>query len=203
MEEDCIYHIYNRANGNENLFRESKNYHFFLNKFIHHIQPVAETYAYCLLANHFHAMVRVKTRLEVNGIDFQKYETFGKFVSKQFANCFSAYTQSYNKVYKRTGSLFQPNMKRKSVDSDTYFTRLILYIHNNPVKHGFVKNAWDWPYSSIHHFIDEPAKDSKLLADCSKKLLETSKDKVISWFGNVDEFERAHAEIREVRSVFD
>jgi putative transposase len=27
------------------------------------------------------------------------------------------------------------------------------YIHNNPVKHGYVQNATDWPYSSIHRFI--------------------------------------------------
>jgi putative transposase len=28
----------------------------------------------------------------------------------------------------------------------------IEYIHNNPIKHGYVSNAQDWPYSTIHKF---------------------------------------------------
>lgn len=27
------------------------------------------------------------------------------------------------------------------------------YIHNNPVKHGYVLTSEDWPYSSIHRSI--------------------------------------------------
>ena len=31
------------------------------------------------------------------------------------------------------------------------------YIHHNPVKHGYVKKAKDWPYSSIHQDIKRGA----------------------------------------------
>jgi len=39
--------------------------------------------------------------------------------------------------------------------------RHIDYIHINPVKHGHVRRAVDWPYSSIHRFI----RDGRLSAD--------------------------------------
>lgn len=54
------YHIFNRAIGSEQLFREDENYRFFLQKYKQHILPVADTFAYCLLPNHFHCLVSIK-----------------------------------------------------------------------------------------------------------------------------------------------
>ena len=54
------YHIYNRGNNGETLFREQRNYPYFLKLYTKYIEPVAETYAYCLLKNHFHFLVRIK-----------------------------------------------------------------------------------------------------------------------------------------------
>ena len=48
------YHIYNRGNNRENLFAEQRNYPYFLKLYAKHILPVAKTFAYCLLPNHFH-----------------------------------------------------------------------------------------------------------------------------------------------------
>ncbi len=55
------YHIFNRGNNRETLFREERNYPYFLSLFVKHIDPVVDTYAYCLMPNHFHLLVRVKT----------------------------------------------------------------------------------------------------------------------------------------------
>ncbi len=62
MLPSTTYHIYNHANGGDNLFREEENYHYFLRKWKQHIHPVADTLAYCLMPNHFHFMVTVKVR---------------------------------------------------------------------------------------------------------------------------------------------
>ena len=59
------YHLYNHANGKENLFVEEKNYHFFLNKLSEHILPVCKIYAYCLMPNHFHLLIQVRTAEEL------------------------------------------------------------------------------------------------------------------------------------------
>ena len=108
---DTYYHIYNHANGDENLFREKKNYHFFLKKYHQHIDPIAETIAWCLMPNHFHLLVKIKSEEEMKNSTFSKFETLEKlirlekledknnFISKQFSNFFSSYTQSFNKIY--------------------------------------------------------------------------------------------------------
>ena len=51
------YHVYNRGNNRENLFREQRNYVYFFDLYAKHIELVAETYAYCLMRNHFHLLV--------------------------------------------------------------------------------------------------------------------------------------------------
>ncbi|MDM8520344.1 hypothetical protein QUF64_09880 [Anaerolineales bacterium HSG6] len=64
LQYGCYYHIYNRGNNRENLFVERRNYPYFLKLYAHHIQPIAETYAYCLLPNHFHFAIRTYTEAE-------------------------------------------------------------------------------------------------------------------------------------------
>ncbi|MFA5555659.1 MAG: transposase [Flavobacteriaceae bacterium] len=154
------YHIYNHANGDENLFREQKNYAYFLEKYEQHINPIAETIAWCLMPNHFHLLVKIKTEDEITST-FPKFKTLEKlktleaksnFLSKQFANFFSSYTQSFNKIYERRGSLFLKNFKRKEIVDENYLRNLILYIHLNPIKHGFTDIISDWKWSSYAFF---------------------------------------------------
>ena len=60
LEPGRYYHIYNRGNNRENIFKEDRNYAYFLKLYAFHVGPIADTYAYCLLRNHFHLFVRVK-----------------------------------------------------------------------------------------------------------------------------------------------
>ena len=64
LQPDSYYHVFNRGVNRQNLFFEGRNYGYFLQLYAHHIEPVADTYAYCLLPNHFHLLVRVKTEAE-------------------------------------------------------------------------------------------------------------------------------------------
>ncbi|MFC4870527.1 transposase [Negadavirga shengliensis] len=105
MAPDQSYHIYNHANGSENIFREEENYRYFLQQYIKYLGEVVDTYAYCLMPNHFHFLVGVRPE-EALRKTFPKFETLEKFVPKRFSNFFSSYTQSFNKVYERKGSLF-------------------------------------------------------------------------------------------------
>ncbi len=186
------YHIFNHSNGFENVFREKENYRFFLEKHRLHISPVAETYAYCLMPNHFHLVVRIRKREVIeeliriknnrsDDINFSKVTNFGKdssieisdsdseiekFLSKQFANLFSSYTQSFNKVYNRMGSLFIKNFKRELIRDKTHFLNTIIYTHSNPVHHGFCKDFEEWPYSSypgILYGVESLVESAKLL----------------------------------------
>jgi len=152
------YHIYNRGNNRENLFLEKRNYPYFLSLYTKHIEPIADTYAYCLMRNHFHFSLRIKTEEEYQTSrvleTHEVSEAKKKFnPSQSFSNLFNAYTKAINKGYGRTGSLFEERFGRIPVTSDSYFTTLIFYIHYNPQKHGFVDDFRDWEWSSYHAMI--------------------------------------------------
>ena len=60
FETSNLYHIYNRGNNHENLFIEERNYFHFLNLWQKHVTPIADTFAFCLMKNHFHLLIRIK-----------------------------------------------------------------------------------------------------------------------------------------------
>ncbi len=185
MQPDTIYHIYNRANGSENLFRNDENYRYFLQQWVKYIESIAETYAYCLMPNHFHFLIRTlgEDQLKMNYSTLGKFGTFQELMefrfSKQFANLFSSYTQAYNKMYKRRGSLFTPNFKKNEINSDTYLTNIIFYIHRNPVHHGFTNKIKDWPFCSY------------LIALSEQDTFLNTKE-IIDWFGSKNAFKQFH-----------
>ena len=151
LENGKYYHIYNRGNNGIDLFYEIENYKHFLRLYEKYIDPIAETYAWCLMKNHFHFLVYIKesaevdvTKLEYSSTDKPKAVS----ASKQFSNLFNAYTLAMNKRYKRTGSLFEKNFRRKVVNSDIYFKKLIFYIHNNPVHQRFTEQIIEYPWTS-------------------------------------------------------
>ena len=174
LEPGTYYHIYNRANGSENLFRKAENYRYFLRQWDKYISPVAVSLAYCLMPNHFHFLVRVREEAELAAFfekrskskrrnnhlskGFKPLERLGsdynKQISRQFSHLFNSYAQAYNKMFNRRGSLFMQNFKKKEITSDEYLLNVVAYIHLNPVRHGFVTAAVRWPHSSYTSIIN-------------------------------------------------
>lgn len=178
------YHIYNRGNNRENLFNEEKNYFYFLNLLKKHILPIADLYAYCLMKNHFHFLVKIKLPDEVERDDekserFLKPVRFEQTVSRSFSNFFNAYAKAINKEYSRTGSLFQERFRRKRIDKDSYFTEIIFYIHGNPQRHGFVDDFRKYKHSSYQRLLSEQPTRLK-------------RDEVLTWFGGKEAFMEYH-----------
>jgi len=165
LQPGRFYHIYNRGNNGENLFIEERNYRYFLQLYIQHVHPVVDTYAYCLLRNHFHLLVRIK--------DLSVLEPKPPY--QYFSNLFNAYTKSINKAYGRTGALFERPFRRIEVIGKAYFRNVVAYIHRNPQHHGFVDDFREWPYSSY----------DVVLSDKSTRL---QRDVVLDWFGGPQEF---------------
>lgn len=60
LEEGQYFHIYNRGVNVEDLFKEQRNYYYFLQQYIAYCTDVFETYAYALLKNHFHLLCTQK-----------------------------------------------------------------------------------------------------------------------------------------------
>ena len=232
LKPDTSYHIFNHANGFENVFREPENYPFFLEKYRKYISPVAETYAYCLMPNHFHLVVRIRKQAVIEQLirnknnpipeinfsspannysnrtaNFSKVQNFGKvdevgkveelekaedgklqennneiekYISKQFANLFSSYTQAFNKINHRMGSLFIKNFKRDPILIKEHFLNAVIYTHRNPIHHGYRDSYEEWPYSSYSGIVngEENGVESQ---------------KLIKIFGGIDWFVQLHA----------
>ncbi|RYF26826.1 MAG: transposase [Flavobacteriales bacterium] len=159
-QDNSYYHIYNRGNNKENIFFEDENYRYFLRQFAKYLNQSCEVYAYCLMPNHFHFFIKV--------IDKMNFD-------KGIKNFFISYSKSINKTYGRVGSLFQGRFKAIEIDSDSYFTRIVTYIHQNPLTAGLVEKLEEYPYSSYRTYISE------------KKTL-INRLEVISWFGGMKEF---------------
>ena len=148
LEPDCFYHIYNRGNNIEDLFLEPENYSHFLNLIKTHIIEIADIYAYCLLRNHFHLVIKIKSKTELP----EKYHS-GNKLSQPFSNLFNAYTKAVNKWYDREGSLFRVRFKRERISDLNYLRNAIIYIHLNPVKHSFTKDYSTYSYSSFQSLL--------------------------------------------------
>jgi putative transposase len=176
------YHIYNHGAGDRDLFREHDNYEFFLGLYDKYISPVAETYAWVLMLNHFHLLVKIKEEAEVIKLftpDRVPNPVRGNIPSLQFSKLFNSYAQAFNKYYETRGSLFERPFKRKLIDSNDYLIQAILYIHNNPVHHGFCSHPLEYAWSSYH-------------TCTSKKNTKLKRDEVLGWFGNQTDFTAQH-----------
>jgi len=57
LKTDTYYHIYNRGINGEDIFKEERNYAYFLEKLTQFLIPSIEVYSYCLLKNHFHILI--------------------------------------------------------------------------------------------------------------------------------------------------
>lgn len=179
FKEGKFFHIYNRANSSSDfLFYRSENYTYFLKKYYEYLGSLLDTFAYCLIPNHFHFMIRVGRRVN------NKSENTQDLITEQFRRFFISYSQSINKQESRRGSLFQKRFKRKLIDDSNYFTRLIFYIHNNPVHHGLVHNIEDYEWSSYLAILS--TGDTRLI-----------RDEVLDWFGGRKEFIRYHKNLNK------
>ncbi|WP_421895192.1 transposase [Marinoscillum sp.] len=167
MESGAYYHVYNRGVNRETIFKEAKNYPYFLLKYDQYLSPVVDTFCYCLMPNHFHFFVRIKEDCEDGA------------VIKAFKDFFISYAKSINKGYDRTGSLFQSKFKKKEIDSDAYYSMIIAYIHLNPLRASLVSSIADWKYSSYPAIVSHaPTKV------CRKEVIE--------WFGGHKAFVDFH-----------
>ncbi len=208
------YHIYNRGVAKTDLFRDKDNYEHFMGLYDKYISPVADTFAWALMPNHFHLLVRVKHEEDIGFIPFKPLSGSkttervndaanapsevenpeGGWVRKkfkpenQFSHLFNAYAQAINKRFGRSGSLFCHPFKRKRIDNVGYLKKVILYIHNNPVHHGFCSHPVEYPWTSY-------------LTCISVKSTKLQREAVTGWFDSEANFKLMHEGKIEIEKI--
>jgi putative transposase len=195
LEHDRYYHIYNRGINSGAIFRENANYEHFLRLYAQHITPVADTFAWALMKNHFHFLVRIFAQDEIGFIKPKEGKEHIVYTEKkkynptqQFGNLFNAYTRAFNIPYQRTGSLLEAPFQRLQVTDERYFRQLVYYIHNNPVHHGVSESMMDYPWSSY-------------LTIVSFKPTNLKREKVIGWFNSKSEFIEFHQKEQDLGGI--
>jgi putative transposase len=171
-----FYHIYNRGIGDDKIFYNENNYYYFLKKYKEYLSEYVETYAYCLLPNHFHLLIKIKD-LEIPSrvLGMESLNA-----SRQFRKFFISYSMSINKQQNRKGSLFIKNFKRKIILKTNYLSEVILYIHNNPVHHKICSNLQSYKWSSYLSFV-------------SNNPTNLPRNEVLELFGGRKEFIEFHS----------
>ena len=188
LESDCFYHIYNRGINGDKIFQIEDNYFFFMKQFLKYLGNVFDLYAYCLMPNHFHFVIKVKSEEEL--LEFSKgkalvlknvgLHSIKSLPSKQLSKFISSYTQSYNKVYQRHGPLFESPFKRKKIDSEQYLKNVIIYVHQNPI--DIKENFRRYKFSSY-------------LATTSSLKTNLKRKEVIECFNDLENFIFCHNNI--------
>lgn len=147
-----IYHVFNRGNNREVIFRRRSNYHHFLDGIRKYLLKRCDLLAWCLMPNHFHFLVHANESSVpvIQDLSFNRQQ-----FSQGIKQLLSSYAKSINKQEGRTGSLFQQKTKGLYVSdpSEDYSLTVFHYIHQNPVRAGLVDRMEDWEFSSFNEYI--------------------------------------------------
>ena len=194
---DHFFHVYNRTNNKELLFLDDEDRSRFLLSYFYYLSPMVDTFAYCLLPNHFHFLIKVKSLGEIlrflrsrknpKPTKIQKKFLQGTsseypahlIVQSQFHRFFTSYSMFIYNKWDREGNLFHRPFKRLPVQSERYLANLIFYIHFNPLKHGIIGDFTSYPWSSFQS-LTKPQENGLM----RRELLE--------WFGGEQAFQAFH-----------
>ena len=197
FEEHGIYHIYNRTNNQEPLFRINENRSFFLRKYDQYLSSYVDTYCWCLLPNHFHLLIKVKS---VRAILFnlkrkdhksltmtekkfmEQLVNTSEIIEHSFKRFFQSYALSFNKIYDRKGNLFYKPFKRVEIEDDSQMIQTAVYIHANPLKHKVMNDFTEYQWSSWNN----------ILSEAPTTLL---RKEIITYFGTRSHFIKTHREM--------
>ena len=137
-----IYHVMLRGVNRQDIFEDEEDYAVFKKQLYRVVfykdesgrpqPPRCAIYAYCLMTNHVHLLVR---------------ETI-EDLSTVIKRITVGYALYYNSKYQHVGHLFQNRFRSEVVNDEGYFLTLLRYIHQNPVAAAITKTVADYKWSS-------------------------------------------------------
>ena len=124
-----IYHVMARGINRQDIFEDEEDYIKFIDTLKTYKAVCGyKLYAYCLMGNHFHLLVKV----EQEDLDLI------------FKRVLCSYVYWYNWKYQRVGHLFQDRYKSEAVEDESHFLVVMRYILQNPVKAGICKSIGEY-----------------------------------------------------------
>jgi len=121
----ALHHVIGRGIERTKIFRTDADRSDFLNRLADLcIEGNLIVYAWSLMLNHFHLLVR----------------TGRQPISKSMRKLLTGYVVNFNLRHKRYGHLFQNRYKSIICEDDPYLLELTRYIHLNPLRAGMVSD---------------------------------------------------------------
>ena len=148
-----IYHVLNRANARQPIFRKDADYDAFervLALVQEHVRM--RILAYCLMPNHWHLVLWPRADGDLS--------TFMRLLTLTHTQRWHAHHRSAG-----TGHLYQGRFKSFVVAKDDYLLTVCRYVERNALRAKLIKRAEDWRWGSLwrYHYGDTKAK--ALLSD--------------------------------------
>jgi REP element-mobilizing transposase RayT len=139
FSENGIYHIFFRGVNHCHLFEEDADFE----KFLWIIKKTKKDmsfklYAYALMNNHAHLLIREKAAGDITVI---------------MRKILTQYAGWFNRKYERNGALIANRYKSECVTDESYLLVLARYIHQNPVKAGMAGSPEAYPWSSYADYL--------------------------------------------------
>lgn len=132
-----VYHVMLRGINRQRIFEEGGDYVRFIQGLKRYREECGyELYAYCLMPNHIHLLIREGHMP----------------LSRVFRKIGASFVYWYNKKHERVGHLFQDRFKSEVVEDEAYLLTVTRYIHMNPVKAGICDKPDDYKYSSYNDY---------------------------------------------------
>jgi hypothetical protein len=170
FQPECFYHIVCKSIDGIHLFKEHEDHIVFLKRFQQFTDQLLEVWSYCLLTNHTHHIIKVKSLAAVlekisnlpdqtvamkSFLSDQKNESFFDAMIERQMNSFLVSFSNYtNNKYDRKGGLFQKPFRRVQVADDTHLQQAIIYVHANAQKHNIVNDFKLHAYNSYAAIIN-------------------------------------------------
>lgn len=136
--DNKFYHVYNRGNNKQPIFRRDKDYIFFLKRLAEYCQRYSvRVGSYCLMPNHYHAIL---------------CQASGGSIASLMGTLGTSTAKNFNARYGNSGHPYEGPYHYKLVDSNEYLLHLSRYIHVNPVIAGLSEKPDSWPWSNYLFF---------------------------------------------------
>lgn len=137
LQGQQIFHILSRGNGRATVFRDAVEYRNFIDLFGEAKDRAGvDIYAFALLPNHFHAVVRPRS----DGA-----------LSRMMQWWLTSYVRRVHKRNDTSGHLWQGRFKSFAVQDDEHLLTVLRYVLLNPVRAKLSESAFSWRWSSLHY----------------------------------------------------
>ena len=144
-----VYHVIMRGIGRQLIFEDDSDRRALLDKLAKLGESGLVVYAWCLMANHFHLLVREGN--EPIGVSMKRLGV--------------SYAMHFNLKTGHVGHVFQDRFASEPVEDDEYLLTVVRYIHNNPEKAGMCAHD-AYPWSSYREYLGSPVVcDTSLVLD--------------------------------------